>query len=78
MNNSFYTEKGFDLQMQLSKEGESMHLAQILHPFVSLGSSMLVGIGSGVLLSSYVGSRFSLWPPLAPAARRLPPYVIQW
>jgi len=67
----------FTRMLQMSKEGESMHMGQMMHPFVSLGSSTLLGVGSGVLLSAYVGSRFSMWAPLAPAARRLPPYISQ-
>ncbi len=65
------------LQMQMSREGESMRLGQIMHPFVSLATSMLLGVGSGMVLSTYVGSRFSLWGAVAPATRRLPPYVSQ-
>ena len=64
------------LQMQLSKEGR-MQLAQVLFPFVSLASSVLLGVIFGVALSAFVGWRASLWMPISPFARRLPPYISQ-
>ena len=64
------------LKMQLSKGGR-MQMAQVLHPFVSLASSVLLGIISGVALSAFVGWRASLWAPISPFARRLPSYISQ-
>ena len=64
------------LQMQMSQEGQ-MRLVQVLHPFVSLASSVLLGLVFGVALSTFVGWRASLWKPLSPFARRLPPYITQ-
>lgn len=59
------------VQMQMSKEGQ-MRLVQVLQPFVSLASSVLLGVSFGVALSTFVGWRASLWMPLTPVARRLP------
>ena len=62
------------LQMEVSKGG--MKLMQILHPFVSLGSSILLGFGTGVGLHNLVQWRpSSVWRPVAPLARRMPSYV---
>ena len=62
-------------QMQLTKDEGGMRLAQIVHPFVSLGASLLLGATAGVGISAFVNWRPSVWRPMVPIARRVPPAV---
>ena len=58
------------MQMELSSSGGGMRLMQILHPFVSLGSSILLGFGTGIGLHNVVN-----WKPIAPIAKQMPSSV---
>ena len=61
--------------MQLTKDEGGMRLAQVVHPFVSLGTSLLLGATAGVGMSAFVNWRPSVWRPMVPLARRVPPAV---